>query len=90
MHTIKPLDSNCILEVVQETGCIVTAEEHQISGGLGSAVAECLAKNCPAPLEMVAVEDTFGESGQPQELMDKYGLNADTIVKKVKAVLIRK
>ena len=90
MHTIKPLDSNCILEVVQKTGCIVTAEEHQISGGLGSAVAECLAKNCPAPLEMVAVEDTFGESGQPQELMDKYGLNADTIVKKVKAVLIRK
>lgn len=90
MHTIKPLDSDCILKAVRETGCIVTAEEHQISGGLGSAVAECLVKNCPAPLEMVAVEDTFGESGQPQELMDKYGLNADAIVKKVKAVLIRK
>lgn len=90
MHTIKPLDCDCIMKAVQKTGCIVTAEEHQISGGLGSAVAECLARNCPAPLEMVAVEDRFGESGQPQELMDKYGLNAEAIVQKAKAVIARK
>ena len=90
MHTIKPLDCDCIMKAVQKTGCIVTAEEHQISGGLGSAVAECLARNCPAPLEMVAVEDRFGESGQPQELMDKYGLNAEAIVQKAKTVITRK
>ena len=90
MHTIKPLDCDCIMKAVQKTGCIVTAEEHQISGGLGSAVAECLARNCPAPLEMVAVEDCFGESGQPQELMDKYGLNEEAIVQKAKAVITRK
>ena len=90
MHTIKQLDCDCIMKAVQKTGCIVTAEEHQISGGLGSAVAECLARNCPAPLEMVAVEDRFGESGQPQELMDKYGLNEEAIVQKAKAVITRK
>lgn len=90
LHTIKPLDTGCIIEAAKKTGCVVTAEEHQMYGGMGSAVAECLAANCPTPLEMVAVRDSFGESGQPQELMDKYGLNADAIVEKVKAVLARK
>jgi transketolase len=90
LHTIKPLDTACILDAVKKTGCVVTAEEHQKAGGMGSAVAECLAANYPAPMEQVAVENTFGESGEPQELMDKYGLNADAIVEKVKAVLKRK
>lgn len=90
LHTIKPLDTACIVDAVKKTGCAVTAEEHQKAGGMGSAVAECLAANYPAPLEMVAVDDTFGESGQPQELMDKYGLNADAIIQKVKAVMARK
>lgn len=90
MHTVKPLDSACVIEAAKKTGCIVTAEEHQLSGGMGSAVAECLAKNCPTPLEMVGAQDTFGESGQPQELLDKYGMNAATIAQKAKAVLARK
>ena len=90
LHTVKPLDEAAILAAVKETGCVVTAEEHQINGGMGSAVAEFLARNCPAPMEMVAVQDTFGESGQPQELMDKYGLNQKAIEEKIKAVLARK
>lgn len=90
LHTIKPLDTDGIVSAVQKTGCVVTAEEHQMAGGMGSAVAECLAAHYPAPLEMVAVADTFGESGQPQELMDKYGLNSAAIIDKVKAVLKRK
>lgn len=90
LHTIKPLDSECIIRAAEKCGCIVTAEEHQMYGGMGSAVAECLAKNCPAPVEMVAAKDTFGESGQPKELMDKYGLSAAAIEEKAKAVLARK
>lgn len=90
LHTIKPLDTAAILAAAKETGCIVTAEEHQINGGMGSAVAECLAKHCPVPMEMVAVQDSFGESGQPQELMDKYGLNKDAVMEKVRAALARK
>lgn len=90
LHTIKPLDEEAVIAAAKETGCIVTAEEHQINGGMGSAVAECLARHCPVPVEMVAVADSFGESGQPQELMDKYGLNQAAIVSKVKAVLARK
>lgn len=90
LHTIKPLDEDAIISAAKETGCIVTAEEHQINGGMGSAVAECLARHCPVPMEMVAVNDSFGESGQPQELMDKYGLNQAAIVDKVRAVLARK
>lgn len=90
MHTIKPLDTDCIIRAAQKTGCIVTAEEHQAAGGLGSAVAECLALHAPVPMEMVAVNDSFGESGQPQELMDKYQLNAAAIVAKAKAVLQKK
>lgn len=90
LHTVKPLDTDCIIEAVKKTGCAVTAEEHQMAGGMGSAVAECLAAHYPAPLEMVAVADSFGESGQPQELMDKYGLNAEAIIRKVKTVMQRK
>ncbi len=90
LHTIKPLDSETVIKAAKETGAIVTAEEHQIYGGMGSAVAECLAMNCPVPMEMVAVNDSFGQSGEPQELMDKYGLNAVTIAEKIKTVLKRK
>ena len=89
LHTIKPLDKETIIAAAKNTGCIVTAEEHQIYGGMGSAVAECLALNCPVPVEMVAVMDSFGESGQPQELMEKYGLNQAAIKEKIKTVIAR-
>ena len=90
LHTIKPLDAEAVLSAAKETGCIVTAEEHQINGGMGGAVAECLALHCPVPVEMVAVEDSFGESGQPDELMHKYGLTCDAIIEKIRKVLSRK
>jgi len=81
MHTIKPIDEEAILTAARETGKIITAEEHQVTGGLGSAVAEVLVRHHPVPVRMVGMADRFGESGQPRELMDKYGLNA----KKIKA-----
>ena len=90
LHTVKPLDTEIVLAAARETGCIVTAEEHQAAGGLGGAVAECLVRSCPVPMEMVAVADSFGESGEPQELMEKYGLNAKAIIGKVRTVLARK
>lgn len=90
LHTVKPLDIECVVNATKKIGCVVTAEEHQMAGGMGSAVAECLAANYPTPIEMVAVKDTFGESGQPQELMDKYCLNEHAIIDRVKAVLKRK
>ncbi len=90
IHTIKPLDEEAILKSVSKTGCIVTAEEHNFLGGLGESVARVLAINSPLPQEFVAVQDTFGESGTPEELMEKYGLNAQAIVAKTKAVLARK
>lgn len=90
LHTIKPLDEQAIIEAAKKTGCIVTAEEHQIHGGTGSVVAECLAKHYPVPMEMVAVNDSFGESGKPDELMSKYGLDSTAIISKVKEVLKRK
>ena len=90
MHTIKPLDEEVILKAALETGAIVTAEEHQIFGGLGGAVAEVLAKNNPTPMEMIGVKDTFGESGTPEELAEKYELTSNDIVKAVKNVLSRK
>lgn len=90
LHTVKPLDVETIVGSARKTGCVVTAEEHQIAGGMGSAVAECLALSNPVPIEFVGVRDTFGESGQPQELMDAYGLNAATIIERVKAVIDRK
>lgn len=90
MHTIKPLDENEILKAARETGAIVTAEDHQKHGGLGSAVAELLVKNHPVPQEFVAVNDTFGESGVGEELMKKYGIDNNAIVKAVHNVLQRK
>lgn len=90
LHTIKPLDTTCIVKAAEKTGCVVTAEEHQKAGGMGSAVAECLSAYYPVPIEMTAVDDSFGESGQPQELMDKYGLNAADIIARAKKVISRK
>src|SRR5690554_3512039 len=90
VHTIKPLDQETILQSVGKTGCIVTAEEHNYLGGLGESVSGVLALNKPVPQEFVAVNDVFGESGTPEALMEKYGLNAQTIVEKAKKVLSRK
>ena len=90
LHTVKPLDTNAIIKAVQSTGCAVTVEEHQCAGGMGSAVAECVTSHCPVPVEIIGVQDSFGESGEPQELMDKYGLNKDTIKEAIKNVLLRK
>ncbi|WP_431137432.1 transketolase family protein [Psychroserpens mesophilus] len=90
IHTIKPLDDKAILDSVSKTGCIVTAEEHNYLGGLGESVARVLAQHHPTPQEFVATNDTFGESGTPEQLMDKYGLNADAIVKASENVLKRK
>ena len=90
IHTIKPLDASAILKSVEKTGCIVTAEEHQMNGGLGDSIAQLLARKRPIPLEMVAVNDSFGESGKPSDLMEKYGLTRSDIVKSVKKVLTRK
>jgi transketolase len=90
IHTIKPLDKNASIESVKKTGCIVTAEEHNFLGGLGESVSRVLALEYPTPQEFVATNDTFGESGTPTQLMEKYGLNANTIVEKVNKVLKRK
>jgi transketolase len=90
IHTIKPLDEEAILKSVGKTGCIVTAEEHNILGGLGESVARVLALNTPAPQEFVAVNDSFGESGTPAQLMDKYKLNNQAIVEAVEKVVKRK
>lgn len=90
IHTIKPIDASAILKSVEKTGCIVTAEEHQMNGGLGDSIAQLLAFKRPTPIEMVAVDDSFGESGKPSDLMEKYGLTRSDIVKSVKKVLKRK
>ena len=90
MHTIKPIDREQIIKAAKETGALVTAEEHQVNGGLGSAVAEVLACECPVPLEMVAVRDKFGESGEGEELLKKYNLKEDDIAEAVKKVILRK
>lgn len=90
IHTIKPLDEEAILRSVAKTGCVVTAEEHNRLGGLGDSVAQVLIKNQPAPQEYVAVDDSFGESGKPADLMVKYGLTADDIVKAAQKVIKRK
>jgi transketolase len=90
IHTIKPLDEKAILDSVAKTGCVVTAEEHNFLGGLGESVARTLALNTPTPQEFVATNDTFGESATPAQLMDKYGLNADAIVKACEKVVKRK
>ena len=90
IHTIKPLDSEIILNSIQKTGCIVSAEEHNYIGGLGESISGMLAINHPTPQEFVATNDTFGESGTPAQLMDKYKLNKEAIVEKVKKVILRK
>ncbi|WP_456442607.1 transketolase family protein [Psychroserpens sp.] len=90
IHTIKPLDREAILASVRKTGCIVTAEEHNYYGGLGESVARVLAQHAPTPQEFIATNDTFGESGTPELLMEKYGLNSKAIVKAVEKVLKRK
>lgn len=90
MHTIKPLDIQAILKSVQKTGCVVTAEEHMIAGGLGESVAQVLTRNLLAPQEFVAVNDTFGESGTPMELMTKYGIDTANVVEAAKKAIARK
>ena len=90
IHTIKPLDEAAILKSVQKTGCVVTAEEHNILGGLGESVSRCLVQNHLVPQEFVAVNDSFGESGTPEQLMEKYGLNSAAIIEKTEKVLARK
>lgn len=90
IHTIKPLDVEAVLKSVRKTKCVVTAEEHQLNGGLGDSIAQLLCRELPSPLEMVGVNDSFGESGTPDELMVKYGLDAKNIVAAVQKVIGRK
>ena len=90
IHTIKPLDSEAIIKSVQKTKCIVTAEEHMLNGGLGDSIAQLLSRELPSPLEMVGVNDTFGESGTPRQLMEKYGLTSNDIINAVNKVIARK
>ena len=90
IHTIKPLDEKMVIASAKKTGAVVTAEEHQTIGGLGATVSQCLAKNHAVPMDFVAVDDSFGESGTPAQLMTKYGLDADNIIAKVKSVLAKK
>jgi len=90
IHTIKPLDETAVLDSVSKTKAVVTAEEHQRNGGLGESIAGVLARKMPAPMEFVAVNDTFGESGKPIELLDKYGLGVSDVATAVKNVLKRK
>jgi transketolase len=90
MHTIKPLDIAAILDSLNKTGCIVTAEEHNINGGLGESVARLIGQNHPCPQEFVAVNDTFGESGTPDQLLEKYGLSIENIILAAKRAIERK
>jgi transketolase len=90
VSSIKPIDEDNILEMANSTGAFVTAEEHSLFGGLGSAIAEVVAKKCPVPIEMLGIPGVFGESGKPDELLEKYGLNVKGIVTKALAVYSRK
>ena len=90
IHTIKPLDEAAILESVKKTKCALTAEEHMLNGGLGESIAQCLSRNLPSPLEMIGVNDTFGESGKPKDLMIKYGLDSKSIVAAAEKAIERK
>lgn len=90
IHTIKPIDEKIIIDAARETGCIVTAEEHNIIGGLGSAVSEVLSENYPVPLKRVGVCDTFGESGNGDALLEKYGLTAEKLVEASKEIITKK
>ena len=90
IHTIKPLDNEAILDAVATTKCVVTAEEHQMNGGLGDSICQLLSRNLPTPVEMVAVNDSFGESGKPTELLDKYGLGVKDVIAAEKRAIARK
>jgi transketolase len=90
LHTIKPLDTEAIIKSAQKTRCVVTAEEHNIYGGMGDAVAQVLARNIPTPIEYVGTHDTFGESGTPEELLKKYHLDSPDIVAAAEKVIARK
>jgi len=90
LHTIKPIDEETIINVARKIGAIVTAEEHQVFGGLGGAVAEVLSKNYPVPIEMVGIRDKFGESGRPRQLLEEFGLTSSGIIRAVRKVLERK
>lgn len=90
LHTIKPLDTSAVLESVMKTKCIVTAEEHQVLGGMGSAVAQMVAQHHPAPIEFVGVHDTFGESGTTEQLLTKYGMSTQHVVDAALKVIARK
>ena len=90
IHTIKPLDEKAVLDSANKTKCVVTAEEHMRNGGLGDSIAQVISRNNPMPIEYVAVNDSFGESGTPEQLMDKYGLNADAIVQAAEKAIARK
>ena len=90
IHTIKPLDTEAVLKSIAKTRCVVTAEEHNRLEGLGDSIAQVLIQNDPVPQEYVAVNDSFGESGKPADLMKKYGLDAEHIIRAVNKVLARK
>ena len=90
IHTIKPLDEEAVIASAKKTGCVVTAEEHQMNGGLGDSIAQLLSRTMPTPLEMVAVNDSFGESGKSEELLVKYGLNDTDIVEAAQRAIGRK
>jgi transketolase len=90
LGTIKPLDKELLLQAAQETGAIVTAEEHSVIGGLGGAVAEFLSETCPTPLKRVGIYDRFGTSGKSEELLKYFGLNAETLVNEAREILSRK
>ncbi len=90
MHTIKPIDAECIIQSAKETGAIVTAEEHQVSGGLGSAVAEVVVSHYPVPMAMVGVQDTFGQTGKPDQLLEAFNLKDVDIAQAVRGVIKRK
>jgi len=90
IHTIKPLDRKSILDAVSNTRCAVTAEEHQLNGGMGDSICQLLSRNNPMPVEMVAVNDSFGESGKPEELLDKYGLGVKDVIAAAHRAIARK
>ena len=90
IHTIKPLDSEAVINSIKKTKCAVTAEEHNVIGGLGDAIAQVASKNFPIPIEFIGTQDTFGESGTPTQLLTKYGLDAPNIVEAVEKVMKRK
>ena len=90
MHTIKPLDAQAVVAAAQKCKAVVTVEEHQVAGGLGGAVAEVLAKKAPTPIEFIGMQDTFGQSGKPSELLHEYGMDAPAILAAAKRVIARK